>query len=199
MNIKNTCPNGNETERTKDIINLFIIKNGEQSTRLILKNDVILLADIFEKIIKVSDNEFVINPLYCVSLPGYTYECDLNYTDVNLQPLQDKDMILLLENYIRGGISSVMDDRYIISDDSIKILYIDTNNFYGHSMSEHLPIDEIEFDRHIELEDILNTPDDSDIDYFVEVDLKYLDKIKQKTVHFVLRTKRVVKLNLVII
>ena len=31
------------------------------------------------------------------------------------------------------------------------------------------------------LEEILNTPDDSDIGYFVEVDLKYPDEIKQKT------------------
>ena len=31
------------------------------------------------------------------------------------------------------------------------------------------------------LEDILNTPDYSDIGYFIEVDLKYPDNIKEKT------------------
>ena len=44
-------------------------------------------------------------------------------------------------------------------------------------MSEYLPYDEIEFDRNVELEEILNTPDDSDIGYFIEVNLKYPDKI----------------------
>ena len=102
----------------------------------------------------------------------------------NLQTLQDKDMILLLENNIRGGISSVMGDRYIKSDDNKKILYVDANNLYGHSMSEPLPYDEIKFDNNSELEGILNTPDDSDIGYFIEADLTYRNNMRQKTKHF---------------
>ena len=93
-------------------------------------------------------------------------------------------MIFLLENNIRGGISSVMGDRYIQSDENEKIFYIDANNSYGHSMSEPLPYDEIKFVQNVELEDILNTLDDSDIGYFVEVDLKYSDNIKEKTKNF---------------
>ena len=93
-------------------------------------------------------------------------------------------MILLLENNIRGGISSIMGDRYIKSDDNKKILYFDANNLYGHSMSQYLPYDEIKFDNTVKLEDILNTPDDSDIGYFVEVNLKYPDNIKEKTKNF---------------
>ena len=51
--------------------------------------------------------------------------------------LQDKDLILTLENNIRGGISSVMGDRYVKSDENKKILYADANNLYVHSMSQH--------------------------------------------------------------
>ena len=144
----------------------------------------LLLACVFEKFIKVSVNEFGINPLYCVSVPGYTWQCGLKYTGINLQTLQDKDMILLLENNIRGGISSVMGDRYVRSDENKKILYFDANNLYGLSMSEPLPYDEIKFDNNVELEEILNTPDDSDIGYFIETDLKYPDNIKEKTRNF---------------
>ena len=93
-------------------------------------------------------------------------------------------MILLLENNIRGGVSSVMSDRYIQSDENKKILHIDATNLYGHSMSEPLLYDDIKFDRDINLEDILNTTDGSDIGYFIEVDLKYPDNIKEKTKHF---------------
>ena len=50
-------------------------------------------------------------------------------------------------------------------------------------MSEPLPCDEIKFDNNVNLEDILNTPDDSDIGYFIEVDLNYPDNIKGKTKH----------------
>ena len=131
-----------------------------------------MLSCVFEKFIKISVNQYDINPLYCVSQPGYTWQCGLKYTGIKLQSLQDKDMILLLEIIIRGGISSVMGDRYIKSDENGKILYFDANNLYGHSMSEPLPYDEIKFDNDVKLEDILNTPDDSDIGYLIEVDLK---------------------------
>ena len=182
--LKNKCPDDEEIERTKEIIKIFDIKNGEELTEIYLKSDVLLLACVFEKFIKVSVNEFKINPLYCVSLPGYTWLCGLKYTGINLQTLQDKDIILLLENNIRGGISSVMGDRYIKSNDNKKKLYIDANNLYGHSMSEPLPYDEIKFDITVKLDDILCTPDDSDIGYFVEVDLIYPDNIKERTKNF---------------
>ena len=71
----------------------------------------LLLTCVFEKFKKVSVYEFGINPLYCVGLPGHTWRCGLKYTGIKLQTLQDKDMILLLENIIRGVISSVMVDR----------------------------------------------------------------------------------------
>ena len=47
-----------------------------------------------------------------------------------------------------------------------------------------MPYDEIKFDKNNTLEDILNTPDDSDIGYFVEADLIYPDNIKEKTKNF---------------
>ena len=114
----------------------MINKNGEELSEIYLKSDVLLMACVFEKFIKVSVNEIDINPLYCISLLGYTWQCGLKYTGINLQTLQDKDVILLLENNIRGGISSVMGDRYIKSDENKKILYIDANILYGLSMSQ---------------------------------------------------------------
>ena len=182
--LKNKCPDNKEIDRTREIIKKFNIKNGEELTQLYLKSDVILLADVFGNFIKISVEEYGINPLYCVSLPGYTWQCGMKHTDINLQTPQDKDMILLLENNIRGGISSVMGDRYIKSDKNKKILFIDANNLYGWAMSESLPYDEIKLDNNVNLEDIINTRDYSDIGYFVEVDIKYPDNIKQKTKNF---------------
>ena len=96
-------------------------------------------------------------------------------TNIKLQTLQDKNLILTLENIIPGGISSVMGDRYEQLDENKKIFYVDANNLYGWAMSEmseSLPYDEIEFDRNVGLEEILDSPDDSDIGYFFEVDSK---------------------------
>ena len=77
-----------------NVIKKFIKKNGEELPETYLKSVVLLLTCFFEKFIKVSVNEFGINPLFCVSLPGYTSRCGLKYTGINLQTLQDKDMIL---------------------------------------------------------------------------------------------------------
>ena len=67
------CPEDDEITRTKEIIKIFVIINGEESTKLYSKSDVILLADVFENFVKVSTKEYGIVPLYCISLPGYTY------------------------------------------------------------------------------------------------------------------------------
>ena len=83
-----------------------------------------------------------------------------------------------------------MGDRYVVSDDNKKIVYIDANNLSGHSMSQVWPYHEIEMwhsqpDHYMNyLAEIFKTPDDADIGYFVGVDLKYSDEIKQKTTNF---------------
>ena len=185
-NLKNDYPNDEEIQRTMDVIKKFNIKNGEELTRIYLKSDVLLLACVFEKYIKVSVNEFGIKSPYCVSLPGFTWQCGLKYTGINLQILQDNVMILLLENKIRRGKSSVMSDIYNKSDDNRKIIYIDAKYLNGHSMSQMLPYEEIKVDTNVKLEDILQFPDDSDIGYFIEVDLTYPDNLKEKPKIFLL-------------
>ena len=134
---------------------------------------------------KVSENKYGIILLYFVSLPGFTWACGLKYTNVRLQTLQDKEMILLIENGLRGGISGIMGDRYVKSDDNNNIVYVDAKNLCGFGMSQPLPYDEIKFEtENVCLEEILNTPDDNDIGNLLEVDLEYLFTIRQKTKPF---------------
>ena len=165
--MKKDYPHDEEIERTKQFINLFNIKSGKELTKFYLKCDVILLADVFEKLVKLCTEEYGFHPLYCVSLPGYTYQCALKYTVIKLQALQDKNMTLLIENIIRGGISSVMGDHYVKFDENKKIFYMDATILFGHSMSRMLPYDEIEMlhghsDLYMNwLEEILKTPDDN--------------------------------------
>ena len=108
-------------------------------------------------------------------------------THNNLQTLQDKDLILTLGNNTRGGLSGVMGDRYVKPDENKKMIYMDATNLYGHSMSQKLPYVEIERwyghrDLYMnKLDENINTPDDSDFGYFIEVDLKYPNNIKVKT------------------
>ena len=67
---------------------------------------------------------------------------------------------------------------------------MDATFLHGHSMIQLLPYDEIEMlhghpDLYMsKLEEIINTPDDSDFGFFVEIDLKYRDNRKEKTKNF---------------
>ena len=188
--LKNKFSDDNELERKKELIKVLDTKNGEELSKLFLKSDVILLAGVFENFVKVSTKVNDVIPLWCISLPGYTYPCSLNYTDIKLQTLQDKDLILLIENNIRGGISIIMGGHYVKSNENIEITYMDATNMFVYSMSEMLPYDKIEMwhgppDLLMnKLDENLNTPDDNDNGFFVEVDLKYPIIMKEKTINF---------------
>ena len=119
-----------------------------------------------------------------MSLPSFIYQCALKYTDNKLQTFQDKDLILLKENNIRGGISSVMVDRHVKSDENKKTLYMDATILYVHEMSQMLSSDEIKFEKDICLKEVLDTPDDNEKGYSFEVGLKYPDDKKRKNKKF---------------
>ena len=46
---------------------------------------------------------------------------------------------------------------------------MDATKLYVHSISQPLPFDDIKFERNICLEEMLNTPDDSDIGVFLKL------------------------------
>ena len=186
---KNKIPDQEEIDRTNEVIKFFNIKNGRELTELFNKADVILLADIFEKFIKVSKTEYGINPLYHMSLPGRTWSKGLRYTKAELELNKNIDLFQMFENGIRRGISGVFGDRYIESKNNIKILHIDMNNLYGFAMLQHLPIGNFQIYENNSITElfvkkVLNTHDCNDIGYVIMVDLIYPDIIKHKTKTF---------------
>ena len=142
--LKQETPPDEEINRTQEIIKKYDLKNGQELTMLYLKMDVLQLADVFENFVEKSTLEYNINPLYSYSLPGYTWKAGLKLTNIKLDFIKDKELLLLIENNIRGGISIVMGDRSIESDENTNLLYIDANNLYGWAMSQYLPTSEFE-------------------------------------------------------
>ena len=138
--------------------------------------------------------EYGKNPLYCVSVPGYIWQSGMKYTDIKFRTLRDKNLILLFQNNIRAGISSLVGDRYVKSDGNKKILHVNASILYQWAMSEHLLHDETKFDRSFILKEVLNSSDDSDFGYFFEVDLKYADitKYKTKNILFAPENKKII-------
>ena len=101
-----------------------------------------------------------------------------------MKTFQDKELTLTLQNNITGGISSVMGEGDVVSDDVKKLFYVDADNLCGWVMSESLPYDEIKIDENVDIEEILIAFDESDIGYFFKVDIKYRYKTKDKTKYF---------------
>ena len=184
-------PSDDEIKRTQELIDKNKIKNGRELTMLYLKMDVLQLADVFENFVESSTREYKINPLYSYSLPGYTWKAGLKLTNIKLDYIKCKELLLLLENNIRGGISSVMGSRHVHSDENKQILYIDANNLYGWARSQYLSTSEFEKLQLPEeyileqiVEDLTHCPDNNEFGYFIECDLEYPVEIKEKTINF---------------
>ena len=63
---------------------------------------------------------------------------------------------------VGGGISSIMGDRYVNSDEDKKMMHKDANILYGWARSLTIPYVGINFDEDVKIKDFSNTPDDSD-------------------------------------
>ena len=111
---------------------------------LYLKSDVLLLADVSEKIM----NNNLKNPRLCrshyLSAPALSQDAKLNMTKVELKLIPDPDMYIFFENGTRGGVSytsnrySKARNKYLKShnpkQESKHIIYLDANNLYGYAM-----------------------------------------------------------------
>ena len=60
---------------------------------------------------------------------------------------------------------------------SSHILYLDCNNLYGKAMLEYLPVGNFQWEKNINIQDILFCPPDADVGYLVECDLHYPSKL----------------------
>ena len=183
--LKQSYPDSEEIMRTQAIIVKNKITNLKELTLLYLKNDVLLLTDIFQNYIDACKKAYGINPLYSYSTPSFTWKAGLKMTGVKLDYITDDKLRLLLENNMRGGPSACMGSRYVKRGER-KILYEDLNNLYGWSMSQYLPIGdfhEIKVTRSC-LKTILRTPDNDEHGFLKECDLEYPNNLHEKTKYF---------------
>ena len=131
---------------------------------------------------------YELDPAHFLSLPGLTWQVCLKKTNIKLELLTDYDMLLMVEEGIRGGICHSIhryaraNNKYMKNYDENKessyIQYLDKNNLYGWAMSQKLPVNGFKWiNNEINEELIKNYDENSDKDYILEVDVKYPKKL----------------------
>ena len=124
-------------------------------------------------------------------MPGLAWLACLKKTNVELELLTDYDMVLMIEEGIRGGICHAM-QRYAKSNNkymkdydrkkkSFYIQYLDANNLYGKAMTEKLPVRGFRWMDDISKmdEDFVKGYNKNDIKgYILEVDVDYPNKLQ---------------------
>ena len=131
----------------------FHCKTLEDYRDIYLNNDILLLADIFEKFRNTCLHNYRLDPVHYYTSPGLAWDAALRLTKVTFELITDIGMYTFIEYSIRGGISMIsnryarsnnMYNMYFKSDPEKPksyILDLDANNLYGDAMSQALPTD----------------------------------------------------------
>ena len=165
------------------IWNKFKMKNMDDYHDHYLKQDVVLLADVFEKFIKTCLKYYELDPCQYFSSPELSWDVMLKMTDAKLEKVSDIGKCLFIEKGSRGGISYIAEryakannkcmSDYDLHKPSTFITYLDKNNLYGWPMSEYLPYRELEWLENVNKFDVMSINKKSDTGYILEVDLEY--------------------------
>ena len=101
-----------EYEHGKKIFNKYC-KNFKDYLMIYQKLDVLILADVFENFRELCLKYYEIDPAYCYSAPGLSWNAGLKFTGIELELITDKDMLDMFNEGIRGGFSGVLGKRYV--------------------------------------------------------------------------------------
>jgi len=162
---------------------------------LYLKTDVLLLADVFENFRSTCISYYRLDPANYITSASLAWDAMLLKTSIQLDLISDVELLNMIEQQKRGGLCFVGSKRYVKANnkyidnydktkESNYLIYLDANNLYGWAMSESLPYQDIKWNHDVTLDDVLNTPDDNETGYIVEVDLSFPRELHDKFKEF---------------
>ena len=83
---------------------VFKLENLGDYHDLYVQSDTLLLADVFNNFRDMRLKEYELDPAHFLSLPGLAWQACLKKTNIESELLTDYDMLLMVEEGIRGGI-----------------------------------------------------------------------------------------------
>ena len=160
-----------------------------------LKTDVLLLADVFENFRNTCYSYYGLDPANYISAPSLAWDAMLMKTGIELEQIYDPKILDIIERHKKGGLCFVGSKRHVKANnhyledfDATKpenyLMYWDANNLYGWAMSQYLPYKNISLNSNINIDNILEVPDNNDIGYIIECDLEYPEEIHDKLKEF---------------
>ena len=87
-----------------NVFKRFKLKNLGEYHDLYVQSDTLLLADVFENFRNKCLKVYELDPAHFLSLPGLAWQACLQKTNMKLELLTDYDMLLMVEEGIRGEI-----------------------------------------------------------------------------------------------
>ena len=124
-----------------NVFKRFKLKNLGEYHNLYVQSNTLLLADVFENFRNTCFKVYELDPAHFLSFPGLAWQACLKKTSIKLELLTDYDMLLMVEERIRGGICHSIhrhakaNNKYIKNynknEESLYIPYLDVNNLYG--------------------------------------------------------------------
>ena len=181
------------------------LKTGKEITLGFMENDVRNLEHFFNLFVKLNVDTYKLNHLLEISLPGYSFDCFLKLSQVELDTIQDEKLLKNIISAIRVGICGDMGNGYFNNNsqsehqnqsdsyshnisfnnrqmagrDRRSIWYFDANNLYSHALMQNLPYKDFSL-KDTTLDEVLNTSGDSSYCYWVICDIKYTDECKNR-------------------
>ena len=183
-----------------NVFNKYKFNNLGEYQYLYMQSNTLLLADVFENFRDMCLEEYELDPAHFLSLPGLAWQACLKKTNVELELLTDYDMLLMVEEGIRGGICHSIhrcakaNNKYMKSynnnEESSHIQYLDANNLYGWAMSKKLPVNGFKWinnnetaepnAKHVINEEFIERYNENDNKgYIFEVGVKYPKRLHQ--------------------
>ena len=146
--------------------------------------DTLFLADIFQNFRMQMIVNYRLDSLHYHTLSGYAWDVLLYSSKIELELLTDYDMLLMIEDGIRGGIRqatyrhAVANNKYLGNYDPKKIStfikYLDANNLNGRVMIKKLPVGGFKWISTALYNKIMwKYGLKSDKDYILDVDIRY--------------------------
>ena len=122
----------------------FGIRNLVEYHDLYVQRDTLLLADVYKKFRDKCTEIYGLDPSHFLSAPGLAWQAFLKKTKVKLELLTDVNMLLMIEDGIRGEMcqstlryakaNNIYMKNYDKSTESSYLMYLDAKNLYGWAM-----------------------------------------------------------------